>query len=83
MAGALLVATTRYGLFLFSPMDGAVIDGIDTGGGVAMTPAVHGRRAFVLTNGGALLSLHVQTPILDGELAGTADRESQALLPQD
>jgi hypothetical protein len=27
-----------------------------------MTPAVYGRRAFVLTNGGALLSLHVQTP---------------------
>ncbi|MCC6558557.1 MAG: PQQ-binding-like beta-propeller repeat protein [Polyangiaceae bacterium] len=64
--GALLVATTRYGLFLFSPTDGAVIDGIDTGGGVAMTPAVHGRRAFVLTNGGALLGLHVQAPTPGG-----------------
>jgi outer membrane protein assembly factor BamB len=61
-AGALLVTTTRYGIFLFSPTDGAVIDGIDTGGGIAMTPAVYGRRAFVLTNGGALLGLHVEAP---------------------
>lgn len=65
-AGALLVTTTRYGIFLFSPTDGAVIDGIDTGGGIAMTPAVYGRRAFVLTNGGALLGLHVQTPTPGG-----------------
>ncbi|HZF56031.1 MAG TPA: PQQ-binding-like beta-propeller repeat protein [Polyangiaceae bacterium] len=61
-AGALLVGTTRYGLFLFSPLDGSVIDGIDTGGGIAMTPAAHGRRAFVLTNGGTLLRLHIDTP---------------------
>ncbi|WP_437820246.1 outer membrane protein assembly factor BamB family protein [Sorangium sp. So ce1078] len=61
-AGALLVTTTRYGIFLFSPLDGAVIDGIETGGGIAMTPAAYGRRAFVLTNGGALLSLDVETP---------------------
>jgi outer membrane protein assembly factor BamB len=66
MAGALLVTTTRYGIFLFSPLDGAVIDGIDTGGGVAMTPAVYGRRAFVLTNGGALLSLSVEAPPTGG-----------------
>jgi outer membrane protein assembly factor BamB len=37
-AGALLVGTTRYGLFLFSPLDGAMIDGIATGSGFAMTP---------------------------------------------
>lgn len=61
-AGALLVTTTRYGIFLFSPLDGAVIDGIETGGGIAMTPAAYGRRAFVLTNGGALLSLDVEAP---------------------
>ncbi|WP_437311422.1 outer membrane protein assembly factor BamB family protein [Sorangium sp. So ce388] len=61
-AGALLVTTTRYGIFLFSPLDGAVIDGIETGGGIAMTPAAYGRRAFVMTNGGALLSLDVETP---------------------
>lgn len=61
-AGTLLVATTRYGLFLFSPLDGSVIDGIDTGGGFAMTPAVFERRAFILSNGGAFLRLHIDTP---------------------
>src|SRR5205085_2364870 len=45
IAGALLVTSTRYGVFLFSPLDGATIDGIDTGGGIAMTPAAFGRRA--------------------------------------
>ncbi len=60
--GALLVGTTRYGLFLFSPLDGGVIDGIQTGNGFAMTPATYGRRAFLLTNGGTLLGLTVQPP---------------------
>ena len=62
--GTLMVGTTRYGLFLFSPLDGAVIDGIDTGTGIAMTPAAFGRRAFVLTNGGTLLGLDVQPPTM-------------------
>jgi outer membrane protein assembly factor BamB len=62
MQGALLVGTTRYGLFLFSPLNGGVIDGIATGNGFAMTPSVHGRRAFVMSNGGALLSLSVDPP---------------------
>jgi hypothetical protein len=61
-AGTLLVGTTRYGVFLFSPLDGAVIDGIDTGGGIAMTPVAHGRRAFVLTNAGTLLRIHIDAP---------------------
>lgn len=60
--GALLVGTTRYGLFLFSPVDGGVIDGILTGTGFAMTPAVFGRRAYVMSNGGALLGVYVQPP---------------------
>lgn len=60
--GALLVGTTRYGLFLFSPLDGGVIDGIMTGTGFAMTPAVFGRRAFLMSNGGALLGVYVQPP---------------------
>jgi outer membrane protein assembly factor BamB len=60
--GTLLVGTTRYGIFLFSPLDGAVIDGIDTGTGVAMTPAARGKRAFVLTNGGTLLGLDIDPP---------------------
>lgn len=60
--GALLVGTTRYGLFLFSPLDGGVIDGIDTTGGFAMTPAAHGRRGFVLSNGGTWLGVSVLPP---------------------
>ena len=62
IAGALLVTSTRYGIFLFSPLDGAVIDGIDTGGGVAQAPGAYGNRAYVLTNEGVLLGLHVQPP---------------------
>lgn len=62
IAGALLVSTTRYGLFLFSPLDGGVIDGIDTTGGFATTPAVHGLRGFVLSNGGTLLGVSVLPP---------------------
>jgi outer membrane protein assembly factor BamB len=60
--GALLVGTTRYGIFLFSTLDGALIDGIETGNGFAMTPAAYGRRAYVMTNGGQLLGLQVQPP---------------------
>ena len=62
VAGAIMVATSRYGLFLFSPEDGAVIDGIDMGGALSTTPAAYGRRAFLLTNGGSLLGLHITAP---------------------
>lgn len=61
-AGAILLSTTRYGLFLISPIEGKVIDGIDTGTGFAQTPAAHGRRAFAMTNGGALLGIHIDGP---------------------
>ena len=54
IAGALLVGTTRYGLFLMSPLDGRPIDGIDLGSGFAETPAAYGSRAFVLSNAGTL-----------------------------
>ncbi len=64
--GAVLVGTTRYGIFLFSPLDGAMIDGIETGNGFAMTPAAYGKRAYVVTNGGQLLGLGVQTPKISG-----------------
>jgi outer membrane protein assembly factor BamB len=62
MAGAILVSTTRYGLFLMSPLDGSVIDGLETGSGFAMTPMAHGRRAFVMSNQGVLFRLHVDPP---------------------
>jgi len=62
VAGAVLVGTTRYGLYLLSPLDGGVIDGIEPGNEFAMAPAVHGFRAYTLTNGGQLLGVHVQPP---------------------
>jgi len=62
VAGALLVSTTRYGLYLFSPLDGGVIDGIDMSGGLSMTPAAKGHRAYVLSNSGTLLGLYVDPP---------------------
>lgn len=62
VAGALLVSTTMHGLFLLSPVDGAVIDGMHTGTGFSMSPAVHGLHAFILSNAGRLLSIHVTPP---------------------
>jgi outer membrane protein assembly factor BamB len=63
VAGALLVSTTRYGLFLLSPLDGGVIDGLDLTNGLSMTPAVFGRRAFVMSNSGVFLGLEVEPPL--------------------
>jgi outer membrane protein assembly factor BamB len=62
IAGAVMVTTTRYGVFLFSPLDGGVIDGLDLSNGVTMIPAVYGRRAFVMSNAGVLLGIHVDPP---------------------
>ena len=60
--GALLVSTSQLGLFLVNPMDGSVMDGMHTGDGISMVPAVHGNRAFVMTNGGRLLGVHITPP---------------------
>jgi len=60
--GAILLSTTRYGIFLFSPIDGSVMDGIAPGNEISMTPAVHGSKAFVMTNGGELMALLVSPP---------------------
>jgi outer membrane protein assembly factor BamB len=62
IAGALLVSTTLHGLFLMSPIDGSVIDGMSTGAGFSMAPAAFGLRAFILSNSGSLLALHVTPP---------------------
>jgi len=62
VAGALLVTTTRHGVFLLSPLNGKVIDGIDLGMTFSMAPATYGNRAFVLSDGGSWLSLHVSPP---------------------
>jgi outer membrane protein assembly factor BamB len=63
VAGALLVGTSRYGLFLLSPRNGKVIDGIDLGTGFAQAPAAHAGRAYILSNAGTLLGLAIQPPV--------------------
>jgi outer membrane protein assembly factor BamB len=63
IAGALLVGTSRYGLFLLSPRNGKVIDGIDLGTGFAQAPAAYGGRAFIMSNAGTLLGLAIQPPL--------------------
>ncbi|HKY41239.1 MAG TPA: PQQ-binding-like beta-propeller repeat protein [Polyangiaceae bacterium] len=63
VSGALLISASRLGLFLVSPLGGELIDGIHMADGSSMTPAAYGSRAYVMTNGGALLGLHVASPI--------------------
>ncbi len=63
VAGALLVGTTRYGAFLLSPINGKVIDGLDMGGGFAHTPAAFGTHAYLFSNSGRLLGLHIAPPM--------------------
>jgi outer membrane protein assembly factor BamB len=62
ISGALMVSTSRLGVFLISPLGGELIDGIHMADGSSVTPATHGTRAYVLTNGGALLGLRVAAP---------------------
>jgi outer membrane protein assembly factor BamB len=62
ISGALLVSASQLGLFLISPLDGSLIDGVHLANGVSMIPAVHGFRAFVMTNGGQFLAMHVAPP---------------------
>jgi outer membrane protein assembly factor BamB len=63
MAGAVLVGTTRYGLFLISPRNGRVIDGLDLGTGFAQTPAAYAGRAYVISNAGTFLGIGVEPPL--------------------
>ena len=63
ISGAILVTTTRYGIFLFEPTSGGMIDGIAPGNEIAMTPAAYGQHAYVMTNGGELIGLLVSPPI--------------------
>jgi outer membrane protein assembly factor BamB len=64
VAGALLVGTTRYGAFLLSPLGGHPIDGVDLGTGFSQTPATFGSRAYLLTNGGTLVAIQVEAPLV-------------------
>ncbi|NOU30795.1 MAG: PQQ-binding-like beta-propeller repeat protein [Polyangiaceae bacterium] len=61
-AGALLVGTSRHGLFLISPRNGRTIDGLDPGTGFSQTPAAFGNKLFALSNGGVLLGAQVAVP---------------------
>jgi len=63
IAGAILVGTTRYGLFLMSPRNGKVIDGLDLGTGFSQTPAAYNGRAYVMTNAGTFLGIGIAPPI--------------------
>lgn len=63
VAGALLVGTSRYGLFLLSPRNGRVIDGFDLNTGFAQTPAAFGGRAYAMTNAGTFLGIAVTPPL--------------------
>jgi outer membrane protein assembly factor BamB len=64
VAGAIMVSTTRYGMFLMSPVNGRVIDAFDVGTGFAQTPAVFGHRAYALSNGGTFVGIHVEPPVV-------------------
>jgi len=61
-SGAALVGTTGYGVFLLSPLDGGIVDGIGSGEAFAGSPAAHGLRAYVISNEGTLLALSLHPP---------------------
>lgn len=62
VSGVLMVSASRLGVFLINPLGGELIDGIHLADGTSMTPAAYGSRAYVMTNGGQLLGLHVAPP---------------------
>jgi outer membrane protein assembly factor BamB len=63
VSGAILVGTSRYGLFLISPRNGKVIDAIDPGTGFAQTPAAFGGRAYAMSNSGTFYGVAVSPPL--------------------
>ena len=63
IAGAIMVGTSRYGIFLLSPRNGRVIDGMDLGTGFAQTPGTFAGRAYAMTNTGTFLGISVTAPL--------------------
>lgn len=61
-AGAILMGSSQLGVYLLSPVDGSLIDGIHFDLGVSGTPAAFGRRAYFMTNGGTFFALRVNAP---------------------
>lgn len=64
-AGAILIGASQLGLYLLSPVDGSLIDGIHLDAGAWGTPAALGRRAYLLTNGGHFLGMSIGVPGID------------------
>ena len=62
--GALMVTASQLGIFLLSPTDGSLIDGVHLADGASSTPAARGTRAFVLSDSGRLLGLQVTPPVM-------------------
>lgn len=62
LSGAILVGTTRYGLFLFAGSNGALLDAIEPGGNFAAPPNGFGRRAFAMSTEGILYGLTIRPP---------------------
>jgi len=79
IAGAMLLGTTDYGLFLLSPRNGKVIDAVDLGSGFAQTPTVFGNHAFLMSNAGTFLGVSIAPPVR-GYPVG-ADRPHDPTLP--
>lgn len=63
VAGAFVVGSSRFGLFLISPRNGKVIDGLDLGTGFAQTPAAYGGRVYAMSNAGTLLGIAIEPPL--------------------
>ncbi len=59
IAGAILVGTSRYGMFLIAVDSGKTIDGFHVGTGFSQTPAAYGDRAYALTNGGVFVGMSI------------------------
>jgi outer membrane protein assembly factor BamB len=62
VAGALMVSASQLGIYLVSPLNGRVIDGLHLTEGVSALPSTLGSHAFVLTNQGQLTAIHVAPP---------------------
>lgn len=65
VAGALVIGTGRNGLFVVSPRNGKVIDGLDVTDGFSARPVAASYGVFALSNTGVLLGLRVTPPSAD------------------
>jgi len=78
-ADALLVSASQLGLYLVSPTNGRVIDGIHLTDGITALPAALGNHAYALTNWGVLMSIHASSPGADASAIDHAEQHTQLL----